>query len=140
MQGKMYKVLLITGGGESGRRILSQTKGGEGVSNCGKYRFYVNEEIDDPDFVIIRGKSAKRELHFNVAPENVILTTSEPYSVLKECKEKVLGEYNMFNIIARCPDTLEHERPRRQVVLEPPHSMHSLHNTFNYIIGHNYYK
>lgn len=335
MDKKVYKVVLLNGTGEQGKWILRQTAGGLGFSDCGKYRFYVNEFIHDPDFVVIRGKSFKQPLRLNVAPENIVLTTSEPLSVLdypadyrrqfglvcscqeglrdknvmyvppilpwyvgalfdrngcgkvqssyddfksmpfpkktklisvissdkaftkghldrirfidrlkarygdkvdlygrgfcdfgdkmevlapykyhivienscsryywteklsdcyiagtypiyhgcrnvgdyfpegsftavnindfdetirtidsvieaslfeknlsvlKECKEKVLGEYNMFNIIARCLDTLEPERPRRQVVLEPAHSMHSLHNTFNYIIGHNYYK
>ena len=78
----MYKVLLISGAKESGRWILSQTKGGKGISNCGKYQFYVNEDIQDPDFVIVRGKALKETLTLNIAPENVILTTSEPYSVL----------------------------------------------------------
>lgn len=108
MQGKMYKVLFITGGGESGRWILSQTKGREGISNCGKYRFYVNEEIDDPDFVIIRGKSAKRELHFNVAPENVILTTSEPYSVLAYPRDYC----NQFGMVCSCQENLKHRNVR----------------------------
>lgn len=100
----MYKVLLISGSGESGRWILSQTKGRKGVSNCGKYRFYVNEEVDDPDFVIIRGKSSKKPMTFNIAPENVILATSEPYSVLAYPRDYC----NQFGLVCSCQENLKH--------------------------------
>lgn len=104
----MYKVLLISGSGESGRWILSQTKGRKGVSNCGKYRFYVNEEVEDPDFVIIRGKSSKKPMTFNVAPENVILATSEPYSVLAYPRDYC----NQFGLICSCQENLKHRNVR----------------------------
>lgn len=101
----MYKVLLISGGKKSGRWILSQTKGGKGISACGKYQFYVNEDVKDPDFVIIRGKSSKKELTFNVAPENVILTTSEPYSVLAYPKDYC----RQFGLVCSCQENLKHK-------------------------------
>ena len=104
----MYKVLLISGSGESGRWILSQTKGRKGVSNCGKYRFYVNEEVEDPDFVIIRGKSSKKPMTFNVAPENVILATSEPYSVLAYPR----AYCNQFGLVCSCQENLKHRNVR----------------------------
>ena len=104
----MYKVLLISGSGESGRWILSQTKGRKGVSNCGKYRFYVNEEVEDPDFVIIRGKSSKKPMTFNVAPENVILATSEPYSVLAYPRDYC----NQFGLVCSCQENLRHRNVR----------------------------
>ena len=104
----MYKVLLISGSGESGRWILSQTKGRKGISNCGKYRFYVNEEVEDPDFVIIRGKSSKKPMTFNVAPENVILATSEPYSVLAYPRDYC----NQFGLVCSCQENLKHRNVR----------------------------
>ena len=104
MQRTMYKVLFISGGKESGRWILSQTKGREGISSCGKYRFYVNEKVDNPDFVIIRGKSLKKPLTFNVAPENVILTTSEPYSVLEYPRDYC----RQFGMVCSCQENLKH--------------------------------
>jgi hypothetical protein len=100
----MYKVLLISDGKESGRWILSQTKGGKGISKCGKYRFYVNEDIEDPDFVIIMSKSSKEELTFNVAPENVILTTSEPYTVLAYPRDYC----DQFGLVCSCQEQLKH--------------------------------
>lgn len=101
----MYKVLLISGGAKSGRWILSQTKGCKGISACGKYQFFVNEDIEDPDFVIIRGKALRKVRTFNVAPENVILTTSEPYSVLAYPKDYC----KQFGLVCSCQENLKHK-------------------------------
>ena len=101
----MYKVLFISGGKESGRWILSQTKGGKGISSCGKYQYFVNEKVDDPDFVIIRGKSLKKALTFSVAPENVILTTSEPYTVLEYPRDYC----KQFGMVCSCQEQLKHK-------------------------------
>lgn len=101
----MYKVVLINGSGEKGRWIARQTKGAQGISSCGKYRFYINEEISDPDFVIVRGKSTKKPLKFNVAPENVILTTSEPYSVLAYPRDYC----KQFGLVCSCQENLKHK-------------------------------
>ena len=105
MEKKVYKVVLINGSGEQGRWILRQTKGSAGISSCGKYRFYVNEEIDDPDFVVIRGKSCSETLTFNVAPENVILATSEPYSVLAYPRDYC----KQFGLVCSCQENLRHK-------------------------------
>ena len=83
---------------------MSQTKGNNGISNCGKYQFFVNEDIKDPDFVIIRGKTPREALTFNIAPENVILTTSEPYSVLAYPRDYC----NQFGLVCSCQEGLKH--------------------------------
>lgn len=101
----MYKVILINGGGEQGKWILRQTHGHKGISSCGKYQFYVNEIIPDPDFVIIRGKSIKEKTTFNVAPENLILTTSEPLSVLAYPSDYC----RQFGLVCSCQETLKHK-------------------------------
>lgn len=99
----MYKVILMNGTGEQGKWLLRQTPQRKGVSNCGKYQFYVNELIPDPDFVVIRGKSIKNDTAFYVAPQNVVLTTSEPYSILsypkKYCKQ--------FGLVCSCQEQLQ---------------------------------
>lgn len=100
----MYKVILITGNGEQGKDILRQTPQSLGVSQCGKYQFYVNELIPDPDFVVIRGKSLKQKKTFHVAPENLILTTSEPYSVLSYPKSYC----KQFGLVCSCQEQLKH--------------------------------
>lgn len=101
----MYKVILMNGGGEQGKWILRQTHNHKGISSCGKYQFYVNEIIPDPDFVIVRGKSIKKETTFNVAPENLILTTSEPLSVLAYPRDYC----RQFGLVCSCQETLKHK-------------------------------
>lgn len=100
----MYKVILLNGNGEQGKDILRQTPGGKGIPSCGKYQFYVNDIIPDPDFVVIRGKSLKKTTTFHVAPENVILTTSEPYSVLSYPQEYC----RQFGLVCSCQEQLKH--------------------------------
>ena len=101
----MYKVLLISGDGEKDRWILRQTHNHEGISRCGKYKFYVNEMIPDPDFVVVRGKSLKKDTVFNVAPENVVLSTSEPYSVLAYPADYC----RQFGMVCSCQENLKHK-------------------------------
>lgn len=100
----MYKVILMNGMGEQGKWILRQTPGRKGISRCGKYQFFVNEIISDPDFVVIRGKSPKEQMTFHVAPENVVLTTSEPYSILSYPK----GYCKQFGLVCSCQEQLKH--------------------------------
>lgn len=104
----MYKVILITGNGEQGRDILRQTPQNSGISSCGKYKFYVNELIPDPDFVVIRGKSLKKPTTFHVAPDNIVLTTSEPYSVLSYPKSYC----KQFGLVCSCQEQLKHHNIR----------------------------
>ncbi len=101
----MYKVLFISGKSEKEKWILRQTPGGNGVSRCGKYKFYINEMIPDPNFVVIRGKSLKKETEFNVAPENIVLSTSEPYSVLAYPKNYC----KQFGMVCSCQENLRHK-------------------------------
>ena len=56
----MYKILLLTRG--DGRLDLRQTPGGKGLFNGGKYQVFVNEPIDDPDFLVISGKALKEKM------------------------------------------------------------------------------
>lgn len=100
----MYKVILMNGKGERGKDILRQTPQRAGISQCGKYQFYVNELIPDPDFVVIRGKSLKHPTTFHVAPENIVLTTSEPYSILSYPK----AYCKQFGIVCSCQEQLKH--------------------------------
>ncbi|MBE6341021.1 MAG: hypothetical protein E7069_09860 [Bacteroidales bacterium] len=78
----MYRVKIITGQ-HSDFDFFRMTKNCDGVSLDGRYKFYVDEEIDSPDFLVVRNRKFVREpLHYNVAKENTILAISEPESVL----------------------------------------------------------
>ena len=67
----MYKVLILSREGDAARSYLRQTKGGRAVSLNGEYQFYVNEEIDEPDFLFVRGKAFKNPYTLRVAPQNI---------------------------------------------------------------------
>lgn len=94
----------MNGMGDQGKWILRQTSKKGGISRCGKYQFYVNTLIPDPDFVVIRGKSLKEAMTFHVAPENIVLTTSEPYSILSYPK----GYCKQFGLVCSCQEQLQH--------------------------------
>ncbi len=96
----MYKILFITRG--AGTLELRQTPGGTGVSVDGQYRFYTNEFIPDPDFVIVRGKGFTGDIKLHVAPQNIMLVTSEPYSVLSYPK----GYCRQFGLVCSCQENL----------------------------------
>ena len=111
MKQQMYKVVFLYGNGKDYRWMVGQTHNHSGVSRCGKYKFYVNEIIPDPDFVVIRSKALKKKTVFNVAPENVVLATSEPYSVLAYPKDYC----SQFGMVCSCQENLKH----RNVVYTP---------------------
>lgn len=96
----MYKILLLTRG--DGKFDLRQTPGGKGLFDNGKYQFYINEPIEDPDFLVVRGKALKEEASYYVSRANTLLLTSEPYSVLsyplQYCKQ--------FGIVCSCQEEI----------------------------------
>jgi hypothetical protein len=60
--------------------------------------------------------------------------------VLEEMKQKVLGEYNMFEYVAHLCDRLTPDAPKQQVTIRPCHSGLDWHNFVNYTLRQNYYK
>lgn len=69
------------------RKILGticdrQTRGHEMVSLGGKYRFFIGDEIQEPDFWFVHGKGLSESETVRVAPANTVLMTTEPESVL----------------------------------------------------------
>lgn len=63
---------------------LSQMPSGDSCVNDGvKYEFYIDAAKGTPDFVFVRNKALPQKVTFNMAPENIVLLTSEPSSVLR---------------------------------------------------------
>jgi hypothetical protein len=94
----MYKVLLLTTG--DGKLMLRQTREGRGVAgNC---RFYINEPIEDPDFLVVRGKGIVEKRTFHIPRERTLLLTSEPYSVLSYPK----AYCRQFGLVCSCQPNL----------------------------------
>lgn len=115
------KVLVITKGDKGDKTLLRQTSGYNGLwraadhPDCNikhDYQFFVNEYDADVDFVVVRGKTLKEKLTVNVAPQNIILTTSEPYSILAYPKSYC----KQFSLVCSCQDNLTGSN----VVYTPP--------------------
>lgn len=99
----MYKVKLTTGTDYGAINMVRQTAGGKAISCCGKYQFYIGEEVDSPDFWVVRNKLLKKKETVNIAPENTILVTSEPKSIIHFPKRYT----DQFGIFCSCQDHLK---------------------------------
>jgi len=107
----MYKVKITTGVSERAR-LIRQTIGGNGISRCGKYQFYINEDINNPDFWVVRNKKIKKATTCNIAPENTILMISEPKTVVR-----YPNKYrDQFGVFCSCQEGEKH----RNVIYTPP--------------------
>ncbi len=108
----MYKIRFTTGTGESARGIVRQLPGGKGISLDGKYEFLIDEEIEEADFWVVRNKYIKHAETCRVAPENTILSISEPASVV-HFPPKYL---NQFGMVCSCQDGMQH----KNMIYSPP--------------------
>ena len=61
-------------------------------------------------------------------------------NVLEEMKQRVLGEYNMFEYVARLCDQMNPDAPKQQVTIQPCRSGMDWHNLLHYTFSQNYYK
>ena len=100
----MYKVKITKVNDNCEQIMLRKGTEGRFVSKSGKYEFYINENIEDPDFWVVRNKALKKKETHYVAPENTILITSEPKSVLNFPK----GYRDQFGLLCSCQEDLEH--------------------------------
>ena len=89
-----FKVKLITA--KNSNSMLRQTVGSSGVSHCGKYKFYIDDEVDDPDFIVVRNKYLKGTQAFAVSKKNTILMISEPYTVV-EFPAKYAKQFGLYH-------------------------------------------
>lgn len=101
----MYTVKISTREGEDAKFMLRQTVGGRGISKCGKYRFFLNEEIEDPDFWVVRGKGITHTETCRVAPENTILMLSEPRTIVNYPKKY----RDQFATLYTCQPEIRHK-------------------------------
>lgn len=64
---------------------------------------------------------------------------SRSVEVLKQCKDMMLGKYNMFEFIASMCESLDSGLPKKDVTIRPCRSSNDIRNLWNYTIGRNYY-
>lgn len=78
----MYKVKVSPYRKQLGTIYDRQTRGRSLTSLDGRYRFYIDEPCTDPDFWVVQGKGVRQGETCHVAPQNTIVLTTEPRSVL----------------------------------------------------------
>lgn len=102
---------------ELGKIYFRQTKEHGMMSLDGKYKFFIDEEISDPDFWIVQGKGVRQPETCHVARENVIFFTTEPKSVLVY-PDKYLSQ---FGTICTCQEeTKPSKYLESKVMFTPP--------------------
>ena len=101
----MYKVKLTPYRKAEGSILRRQTKEHLLVSLDGRYRFYIDEECPDPDFWVVQGKGVRHGETCTVAPENTILLTTEPRSVLIYPQKYI----DQFGIVCTCQEKTKHK-------------------------------
>ena len=100
----MIKVRFIPYRPELGTIFHRQTARHELVSLDGRYQFFVEEDIDDPDIVVVQGKGMRQATTFHVAPQNTIVLTTEPRSVLVYPKKYL----RQFGMVCTCQEGTRH--------------------------------
>jgi hypothetical protein len=108
----MYKVKFTPYRQSLGKIMHRQTKDGKLISSDGRYQFYINEPIDEPDFWVVQGKGVRKSESCKVAPENTLLLTTEPKSVLVYPQQYI----KQFGVICSCQENTKH----KNLILGPP--------------------
>jgi len=108
----MYKIKFTPYRNKLGRIMLRQTKDGKGISSDGRYQFFINEDIEDPDFWVVQGKGVRKNETCNIAPENTLLLTTEPKSVLVYPRKYI----KQFGTIFSCQEQTKH----KNLIIGPP--------------------
>jgi len=85
--------------------MMRQTKDSKGISSDGRYQFFINKNIDEPDFWVVQGKGLRTTESYQVAPENTLLLTTEPKSVLVYPQKYI----KQFGAICSCQEKTKHE-------------------------------
>jgi hypothetical protein len=99
-----YRVKFTPYRKELGKIMLRQTKDGKGLSADGRYRFYIGEEIENPDFWVVQGKGLRRSETVNVAPQNTVFLSTEPSTVLVYPQSYV----RQFGLVCSCQENTRH--------------------------------
>ena len=100
----MYKVKLTPYRPGLAKIMHRQTRNDSLTSLDGRYKFYIDEDIEDPDFWVVQGKGLRQEKSCKVAPENTIMLTTEPRSILVYPKKYL----NQFGMVCTCQEKAKH--------------------------------
>jgi len=104
----MYKVKLTSYRKELGTIMYRQTSGYNRMSSDGRYRFYIDQEIENPDFWVVQSKGIRHSETCTISPKNTILLTTEPHSILVYPKQYI----KQFGIMHSCQERVRHPNLR----------------------------
>ena len=96
----MKNILIIT---QDPLVNLRQTINGSGVSDNGKYKFYINDIDTLPDFIVVKGKGINEITTLGVPKSRTMLVTCEPYGILEYSK----GYCEQFGTVLSCQPELK---------------------------------
>lgn len=99
-----YKVKLTPYRPILGTIMHRQTRHDSLLSLDGRYQFYINEPVENPDFWVVQGKGLRQTETCNVAPENTIVLATEPRSVLVYPKKYL----RQFGMVCTCQQQTQH--------------------------------
>lgn len=74
------------------------------VSQDGRYKFCLDDSMEEADFWVVHGKGVRQEQTCYVALENTILLTTEPHSVLIYPQKYI----NQFGLVVTCQEQMHH--------------------------------
>lgn len=74
------------------------------LSRDGKYRFVIDDNLQEADFWVVQGKGAHKAESCRVAPQNTLLLTTEPKTVLVYPQKYI----DQFGLICSCQEKTRH--------------------------------
>lgn len=100
----MLTIKLTPYRGPLGSIFHRQTKEHRLISLDGRYQFLIGDDVKEADFWVVQGKGIRRGETCCVAPQNTIVLTTEPRSVLVY-PQKYL---NQFGMVCTCQEQTRH--------------------------------
>jgi hypothetical protein len=85
-----------------------QTPGHRLMSQDGRYEFCLDDSMEEADFWVVQGKGVREVQTCRVAPENTILLTTEPRSVLVYPQRYI----DQFGMVVTCQEQTRHRNVR----------------------------
>ena len=85
-----------------------QTPGHNLRSQDGRYMFCLDDSLEEADFWVVQGKGVREVQTCRVAPENTILLTTEPRSVLVYPQRYI----DQFGLVISCQQQMRHRNVR----------------------------
>lgn len=102
----MKKILLLN---RDPWLTFRQLKNTDGITDDGKFQFFINDMNCQPDFAVVKGKGIIDTVELPVPKSRTLLLTGEPYDVL----EYPRGYCSQFGTVLACNDKIKADEDTR---------------------------